>query len=296
MKYVITGGAGHISKPLAIALLNAGHQVTVIGRNPANLQELVAQGAEAAIGSVEDEGFLTTTFTGADAVYTMIPPNYGAADLKAAIETVGHTYAAAIKASGVKYIVNLSSIGAHLPAGTGPITGLYRTEKAFSELAGTNILHLRPAFFYYNLYATLGLAKQAGIIGNNFSVPAGRFPIAHTNDIAAVAIHALQQLSFTGHTVQYVASDEVGTDQIAAAIGKAIGKPELAWVKFPDDQAKAAMLQAGLGISGADNLVEMGQAINAGILDTDYWQHCPVLGKVKLADFAQEFAAAYHAS
>ncbi len=43
MNYVITGGAGHISKPLAEALLAAGHQVTVIGRNAANLQELVSK-------------------------------------------------------------------------------------------------------------------------------------------------------------------------------------------------------------------------------------------------------------
>ena len=74
MKYVITGGAGNISKPLALQLLKAGHTVTVIGRNAANLTELTNAGAKAAIGSVEDIAFLTASFTGADAVYTMVPP------------------------------------------------------------------------------------------------------------------------------------------------------------------------------------------------------------------------------
>ena len=82
MKYVITGGAGHISKPVVEKLLAGGHLVTVIGRNAENLKELVAKGATAAVGSVDDIKFLTKTFQGADAVYTMIPPNMAAPDWK----------------------------------------------------------------------------------------------------------------------------------------------------------------------------------------------------------------------
>ena len=65
MKYVITGGAGNISKPLALQLLTAGHAVTVIGRSEGNLKELTDAGAKAAIGSVEDLAFLTAAFFGA---------------------------------------------------------------------------------------------------------------------------------------------------------------------------------------------------------------------------------------
>lgn len=295
MKYIITGGAGHISKPLTEALLAAGHQVTVIGRSAANLQELVGKGAKAAIGSVDDVAFLTATFAGADAVYLMSPPNYAATNVKQAIEQVGNNYVAALTASPVKYVVHLSSIGAHLEGGTGPITGLYRTEENMKALGDINILHLRPSYFYYNLFANLGLIRQAGIAGGNFSVPDQQFPIADTSDIAAVAASALLQLEFKGHGVQYIASDEVGTDAIAAALGKAVGKPETPWVKFPDDQAKAGMMQAGLGEDLADNYIEMGHAIDSGILFEDYWKNKQALGKVKLNDFAQVFAAAYNA-
>src|SRR5689334_18963560 len=100
MKYVITGGAGNISKPLAETLLAAGHQVTVVGRNAENLKPLTDKGASAAIGSVEDVDFLTKTFTGADAVYTMVPPTMSAADWKGYIGQIGQNYAAAISASG----------------------------------------------------------------------------------------------------------------------------------------------------------------------------------------------------
>jgi len=102
MHYVITGGAGNISKPLALQLLANKHQVTVIGRSEANLKELIAAGATAAIGSVENLDFLTKTFSGADAVYTMVPPKWDAADWKGYIAGIGANFAAAIKASAVK--------------------------------------------------------------------------------------------------------------------------------------------------------------------------------------------------
>jgi uncharacterized protein YbjT (DUF2867 family) len=295
MNYVITGGAGHISKPLAETLLAAGHQVTVIGRNAANLQELAHKGAKMAIGSVEDIAFLTKAFAGADAVYLMIPPNYTATDIKSALQQVGQNYAAALKANNIRYVVNLSSIGAHLPDGVGPVSGLHRAEVALNTLTDTNILHLRPAYFYYNLFNMVGLIKQAGIAGNNFHVPDHQFPIVDTSDIAAAAAEELLKLDFKGHGVRYVASDEVGTDKIAATLGKAIGKPDLTWVKFPDGQAKAGMVQAGLSEDAAGNLVEMGNAIDSGITNEDYWKHRPVLGKVKLEDFAKVFAQSYSA-
>jgi uncharacterized protein YbjT (DUF2867 family) len=294
MNYVITGGAGNISKPLALALLAAGHQVTVIGRTEKNLDSLTAAGAKAAIGSVEDAGFLAQAFAGADAVYTMVPPNHNPIAWKNWIGSIGEHYAAAIRANKIKYVVNLSSVGADLPDGCGPVSGLHKAELALNTLVDTAILHLRPSYFYPNLLANIGLIKAAGIMGSNFELPEGRFPIVAPSDIAAVAADALQHLHFSGHTVQYIASDETGTAEIAAVIGKAIDKPELPWVKFTDEQSYQGMLQAGLSEEVVRNYVEMGAALQNGSMLADYWKHRPAqLGKVKLADFAKTFAAAY---
>lgn len=296
MKYIITGGAGNISKPLTLALLKAGHAVTVIGRNAANLSELSAAGATAAIGSVEDIDFLTKTFTGADAVYTMVPPVYGVPDWKGYIGSIGENYAAAIKAAGVKFVVNLSSIGAHLPDGVGPVSGLYRAEQALNALTDVNIKHLRPSYFYNNLLANIGMIKGIGIIGANFETPEGKFPIVAPADIAAVAAENLLSLSFTHHSIQYIVSDEVSTDKIAAVLGESIGKPDLKWVLFTDEQALGGMLQAGVPEENARNYAEMNHSIQTGKMFEDYFTiHPPVSGKIKLADFAKDFAAAYNA-
>jgi len=294
MKYVITGGAGNISKPLSLSLLQKGHQVTAVGRNLSNLQELIDAGAQAATGSVEDVSFLTRTFAGADAVYLMIPPHFGATDWKAYIGSIGSNYAKAIADSGVKQVVFLSSVGADLPDGCGPVSGLYRAEQALRTLNEVNIVFLRPSYFYNNLFANIDLIKGLGIIGGNFSIPTGKFPIVAPADIADVAAAFFLNPVFKGHTVEYIASEETSTDDIASAIGKAIGLPDLTWVQFSDEQALAGMQQAGLPEEIANNYTEMGAAMHSGEMLADYFAHKPAqLGKTKLADFAEQFAFAY---
>ncbi len=296
MKYVITGGAGNISKPLSLSLLQAGHEVTVITRNETNIKELIQAGAKAAIGSVEDVDFLSKTFTGADAVYTMVPPIYTITNWKAYIAGIGQNYADAIKTAGVKYVVNLSSIGAHLADGVGPVSGLYGVEQALNGLTGANIKHLRPAYFFNNLLANISMIKQLGIIGANFSVPEGKFPIVAPADIAAAASEELLALDFTGHSVRYVTSDEVSTAKIASVLGTAIGKPDLAWVQFTDEDALNGMTGAGLPPEIAKNYAEMNRAMHTGIMAEDYFKHRPKnLGKIKLEDFAKQFATSYQA-
>ncbi|HRX12292.1 MAG TPA: NAD(P)H-binding protein, partial [Draconibacterium sp.] len=168
MKYVLTGSLGNISKPVAEKLVSAGHKVTVISRDEDKIAQIEAIGATAAIGSVEDEEFLTRTFTGSDAVYTMVPPHFGATNWKEYIAGIGENYATAIKNSGVKNVVNLSSIGAHMPEGCGPVSGLYFVEKALNGLDGVNVRHLRPGFFYPNFMNQIGMIKNMGIAGGNY--------------------------------------------------------------------------------------------------------------------------------
>jgi uncharacterized protein YbjT (DUF2867 family) len=190
MKYIVTGSLGHISKPLAQHLIQAGHQVTIISSKADKTADIEALGATAAIGSVEDTAFLTTTFTGADAVYTMVPPTFAAPNWKEYIAGVGKNYAAAIKASGVKHVVNLSSIGAHMPNGCGPVSGLYYAEQALNELENVQVKHLRPGFFYYNFFSNVGMVKHMGIIGGNYGQDT-TMVLVDTDDIAEAAAEEL---------------------------------------------------------------------------------------------------------
>jgi uncharacterized protein YbjT (DUF2867 family) len=295
MKYVITGGAGHISSPLTQKLLNAGHEVTVIGRSAEKLQSLVNKGAKTAIGSVEDAVFVTNAFAGADAVYTMIPPNFAAENFRHYQNTVARNYTDAIVANGIKNVVVLSSIGAHMGNGAGPVDGLADFEDLLKKHNGINVKFLRPSYFMYNLFAMIPLIKGMNITGSNFGGSDEKIILVHTNDIAEAAAEELLALNFTGFSVRYVAGDERTGDEIAAALSNAIGKPGIPWVVFSDEQSLQGMKQAGLSETMAEAYTTMGRALREGKMQEDYWKNKPVLGKIKLDNFVTEFTAAFNA-
>ena len=292
MKYVLLGSLGNITKPLAKQLIAKGQDVTIVTSGNARTAEITALGATPAVGSVEDVEFLTATFKGADAAYVMIPPKYDANPWKQWIGSIGAKYAKAIAAAGLKKVVNLSSIGADKPAGIGPVSGIHLAEEALNLLPGVDILHLRPAYFYLNFLAVIPLIKQAGIFGNNFG-PDRKIVLAHPNDIATVAAEELLGLAFKGHSVRYIAGDERSSKEIAAVLGAAIGKPDLPYVQFGDDDQLKGFLGAGLPEEVAQNYTEMGVAIRTGLMFEDYQKHRPAPSPVKLEDFAKEFAAAF---
>lgn len=295
MKYVITGSLGHISKPIALALINAGHETVIITSNNDRVKEIESIGAKAAVGSVEDSRFISTVFSGADAIYLMIPPNYTAPDLRASQNKVSDAYFAGLKANNTPYAVVLSSIGAHLGNGAGPVDGLADLEKKFSELKQVNIRYLRPSYFFNNLFGLIPLIKNANIMGSNFGNTDEKLVLTDTGDIAEAAIEELLSLNFTGQTIRYIASDERHPTEIAETLSKAINKPGIPWISFTDEQALAGMQQAGLTPSLSSAYTTMGKAIREGAMQNDYWKNHPSkLGKVKLEDFAKQFAAAYN--
>lgn len=288
---VITGSLGNISQPLSKALIEKGQHVSIISSHHERKAHIESLGATALIGSVDDADFLKAAFTGADAVYTMVPPDYHAADPIARYKQIGHVYAQAILHANVPRVVNLSSWGAHLPAGTGIIVGSHEVEAILNDLPGIAITHLRPTSFYNNLYFYIDMIKAAGIIGTNYGDD-DKIVLVSPKDIADAALDELLQK--TGSNIRYVASGEYTCNQIAAVLGKAIGKPGLQWRRFSDEQTLAAMEKNGVPHALAAMLVELNASIRTGLIRQNYDRYPPeTMGKVKLEDFAKEFAHAY---
>jgi uncharacterized protein YbjT (DUF2867 family) len=165
MKFVVTGAAGHVSKPLTELLLKKGHDVTVVRRSPKNLEGLVKLGAKTAIGDMGDVPFLTETFKRADGVYLMLPPMWDSDDQKKQSIRYAEIFSSAIRANGVKNAVFLSSYGAHRLDDAGAISGLGLAEVVLNKLDGVNVLSLRAGYFYSNLLLSLDLVKTKPLPG-----------------------------------------------------------------------------------------------------------------------------------
>ena len=132
-----------------------------------------------------------------------------------------------------------------------------------------------------------------GVIGGNYGEHA-KLVISDTGDIAEAATEELLNLSFTGKSVSYVISDEKTTDEVAGILGLAIGKPDLKWVNFSDEQTMGGMLQNGVPEDVAKNYAEMGSAMRSGNMASEYLQNKPAtFGKTNFEAFAPVFAAAY---
>ena len=296
MKIVVTGSLGHISKPLAEELVKKGHDVTVISSKQERKDAIEALGATAAIGTLENVDFLTATFTGADAVYTMIPPgNYTDPnlDIQAQVHHMAKTYKQAIEQSGVRRVVQLSSIGAHMDKGNGILSAYYIMEGILNALpSDVAVTFMRPVGFYYNLYSFVHTIKTQGVIATNYGGD-DKKPWVSPIDIAAAVAEEITNLKPAGRNIRYVASEEISGNEIARILGTAIGKSDLKWVYIPDEQVLKGMIDAGINPQVAKGLVEMNASVNSGVLSEDYYRNRPTLGKVKMTDFAQEFAAVY---
>lgn len=292
MKFTITGSLGNIGKPLIKNLVSAGHEVTVISSNADRQTEIQDLGAKAEIGSVTDADFLASAFTGADAIYTMTPPNMGGSDIIVNTTKAGKAFVEAIKKSATTRVVMLSSIGADVPEGTGPIAGLYNIEQLYNQLEDVSITFLRAGYFYINFFNDIPMIKGMNIMGGNFPATAN-IPLVHPKDIA-VAISEELQKTASGKNIRYVVSDVKTPAELVKRIGAEIGKPELPWVEFTDEQSIEGMKQAGLPEEIADLYTEMGSGLRSGIIPADFFNsNAPVTGQVKLEEFAREFAAKY---
>lgn len=299
MNIVITGSLGNIGKPLTQELVQQGHIVTVISRKEERKNEIEATGAKAAIGAMQDAGFLAATFKGADIVYLMESwEGMGSifdkdADFVAAFSNIGNNYKQAVEQSGVKRIVHLSSIGAHTSKGTGSLFLHNTVENILQQLPGdVAIKFMRPVSFYTNIFRYMDTIRKQGAIIQSYGGDQ-KEPWVSPLDIAA-AVAAEMEKPFNGRTIHYVASEEVSPNEVAKIIGEAIGKPDLKWLVIPGEQMLGHMLEAGMNEWIAKGFVEMQAAQGSGSLYDDYYRNKPVMGKVKLADFAKEFALIYH--
>ena len=289
--YAIMGATGHIGEVLARELLARGHAVRALARDAGKLAALKAKGADTQSAAFDDAKALASACAGVEGVFAMIPPGYAEDDFGAFQDRVGEAIVSAITQAKVTSIVNLSSIGAQHPDGTGPIKGLHRQEQRLNRLPGLNVLHLRPGYFMENQLWNIPTIKQQGVNGSPMR---GALPVEMiaTRDIAAKTAELLEQLKFRGQSVVELSGPKPLTlNEATATLGKAIGKPDLKYVQFSYEDATQAMLGIGMKPSIVSLMIEMQRGFNEGRVA---FEGRPVRGTTSFEEFARAvFAKAY---
>ncbi|HET7319784.1 MAG TPA: NAD(P)H-binding protein [Nitrospirota bacterium] len=262
----ILGATGHVGSKIADILIKKREPVRLVARSSDRLRPLADKQSEVFAGDALDTDFLVRAFSRTDAVFVLVPPNKKSEKFMLYADAMGESIARALELAKVKYVVNLSSVGADLPEGTGPIAGLHHQEARLNRIKGLNVLHLRPATFMENLLMNIDLIKTRGITGNSIRGDL-KFPMIATKDIAAYAAEHLVRRDFTGSLVHYLLGQrDLSLIEATEIIGRKINKPGLAYVMFPYDEAEKSLVAMGLSPDVSRVYVEMSRAFNDGLI------------------------------
>lgn len=293
--YVITGATGNIGSKLVANLLAQGQKVRAVGRSADRLKPFVDKGAEAAAGDLRDSGFLTGAFSGTSGVFAMIPPQYTNKDFRAYQNEIGTSIADAIRKSGVRLVVSLSSQGAELPDRTGPIKGLHDQEERLNKLENVNILHTRPTYFMENLLTFIPMIKIMNMAGSAIRGDV-KFAMVATKDIAKFVAERLVKRDFSGKSVRDILGQrDVSLSEAIQIIGNKIGKPELKYGQFSYEDAEKGMISSGLSEDVSRLFIEMSMALNEGLFAVNLVRTKENTTETSIEEFAETFAKIYMA-
>lgn len=263
--YVITGATGNTGSVVADTLLAQGEKVRVIGRAPDRLERFTKKGAEAAIVDIADPdpGDLTKAFSGATAVYLMIPPDPRSSDVLSYQAVVAKTIVSAVQTAAVSHAVVLSSIGADKPDKTGPVLGLRRLEEELNRVGGLNALYIRAGYFMENILPQVNVIKNFGMIAGPLRADL-KLPMIAARDIGEYAAHAMAKRDFRGKQArELLGQRDVNYEEVARVIGTTVGNPNLAYRQMPAMQLKPALMAMGMSANFIDLLLQMADALNS---------------------------------
>lgn len=263
----ITGATGNTGSVAADALLAKGEKVRVIGRDAGKLDRFTSKGAESLVADVENTDEVARAFEGAEAVYLVVPSALQRDDFRAYQERISDAYASAVEKSDVRFAVVLSSIGAQNSANVGPIVGLHNLEEKLNHIASLSVLHLRPTHFMENLLMSIdGIRMMSALPG--FAPADVPSAMIATRDIGNYAAERLAARDFSGRSTQEILGPrDITMRDCAGIIGRAIGKPNLAYVQMPLMLLASALASMGLPQSSVALVIEMWKAANEGLLN-----------------------------
>lgn len=265
--FVIAGVTGHTGKVVAEALLAQKKPVRVIVRNAAKGEGWKKQGAEVAVADLGDTAALTRALTGATAAYLLSPPNMAAADFLTDRAQLLTHMVAAVKQSGLKRLVFLSSVGAQHSAGTGPIVTVHRAEQALRGIA-PSVTFVRASYFIENWGMSLPMVKAQGVLPH-LGDTGVKFHQVCTRDIGEAVTRALLNPVDGTRVVELTGPQDWSANDVAAALSELLGKPVKA-VGAPVSEAKASLMAAGVPAGMAALYAEMYESMPKGLMTFEH--------------------------
>jgi uncharacterized protein YbjT (DUF2867 family) len=262
--YVILGANGNTGSVAAQTLLAAGKKVRVVARDASKLDALKQKGAEVMTADLLDAASLAKAFDGADeGAYLLCPPDNASTDLIGRGKKIIDNYVTALGKSNVKHVVFLSSVGAQLPSGTGPIMITHYAETTLPKVANTKFTFLRAAYFMENILGNAYPMKNDGVLPVFGGGEAYPFPMVATKDIGRVAGETLLAPPAQTQVIELMGPKEYSLADAAKEASQILGR-EVKPTVLPLAQLKPTFMQFGFSENVAGLFEEMVGAFGSG--------------------------------
>lgn len=256
MHVAVAGGTGFIGRALVAELLQAGHEVTVLTRDPSRAQGRVPQGAQVAQWSPDRPETITSLLSQVDAVVNLSGESVAAQRWtpefkQRLIDSRVNSTRALVQAMRLAeprpgVLVNASAVGIYSnrgeeeltessPPGAGFLAELaIRWEGAADEARdlGVRVCKLRIGIVLGEGGGALEkmLLPFRLFVGGPFGSGRQWFPWIHLADVAGITLHALTNSDVDG-AVNAVAPGIVRLGEFCKALGRVMGRPS--WLPVP---------------------------------------------------------------
>ena len=263
--YAVTGAAGQTGQAAVQSLLERGARVRALVRAQDDRSAALAKaGADIAVADLFDPRTLEPALADVDGVYLALPgSDYMLEAVAAFLVAASH--------QEVQSVVYLSQWLAHHSATeTGPnhrsrVTRQTWHAERLLDATDMSVTHLIPGWFAANTMVGLPAVMQSGELrlplGDGINVP------PTNNDIGRVAAGVLvDPAPYAGQRLRPTGAGEIKPDDLAAALGAALGMP-VPYVPIDNDEFVATIKAAGMVPDAViDDIVLYAEEYRAGTM------------------------------
>lgn len=161
---IIVGATGQIGSNVISEVKRSGFSVRAVVRNP---EKLLDKNVEIKKADLFNREQLIEAFKGGTTVFVLTPENPSSTAILGETKQIVENYREAIQETGVKKVVALSSIGAHLTSNTGNILMSRILEQGLDNLEAEKIF-IRPSYYFSNWLGFLDSVEEFNILPTFF--------------------------------------------------------------------------------------------------------------------------------
>ncbi|MDH6303677.1 uncharacterized protein YbjT (DUF2867 family)/uncharacterized protein YdhG (YjbR/CyaY superfamily) [Parabacteroides sp. PF5-5] len=250
---IITGASGQVGSALVKELNRNGMPVTAVIRNQSKAN-IFDSNVKVRIADVFDAESLIKAFHGGETVFLLTPENFHSEDVLGDGQRIIAAYRKAIQQTGIRRIIGLSSMGAHLGNGTGNLMISHWLEEAFEYLP-VETTFIRPAYYFSNWLAYADVVKEYGILPTFFE-PEQKIPMVSPQDIARFAASICTNPTFTTKVFELTGPQDYSTQDVARVYAKYY-KREVVPNRIPREEWVQTLISAGFSTDAAQNMAAM---------------------------------------